>query len=143
MYIRVYNDELIRVYTGEDLYSSEVIGKIKGKNPAAFTIRDKKNEIVFHDINKITAKELQMIIRNSDVTTIAITLSKEEILDYFYVVAKVELVEHNRESYTEEELFSWMNESIDSGIMHSSIWDEIKDEVLTMLTTSGFELLPK
>jgi len=141
MYVRVYNDELIRVYAGEDLYSSEVIGKIKGHDPAGFTIRDKDSKIIFYEIEKITAKELQLLIRKSDVATIAIKLTQDEIVDYFYTVAKIELIEHNRESYREDELFEWMNNSIDAGIMHSSIWDEVKEELFEMLDEHGFEQL--
>ena len=141
MYVRVYNDELIRVYAGEDLYSSEVIGKIKGHDPAGFTIRDKDSKIIFYEIEKITAKELQLLIRKSDVATIAIKLTRDEIVDYFYTVAKIELIEHNRESYHKDELFEWMNNSIDAGIMHSSIWDEVKEELFEMLDEHGFEQL--
>ena len=141
MYVRVYNNELIRVYTGEDLYSSEVIGKIKGKNPAGFTIQDKNHNMVFYDIAKIASKELQMIIRNSDVATIAIKLTDEEIVEYFYSVAKKELLEQNRENYTEEELLEWMNKGIDSCIMNSSVWnDELKVKVIEMLAVNNFIL---
>ena len=141
MYIRVYNNELIRVYMGEDLYSSEVIGKIKGKNSAGVTIQDKNHNMVFYDIATIASKELQLIIRNSDVATIAIKLTDEEIVEYFYSVAKKELLEQKRESYTEEELLEWMNKDIDSCIMNSSIWnDELKEKVMKMLAVNNFRV---
>ena len=138
MYVRVYNDELIRVYAGEDIYSSEVIGKIKGHDPAGFTIRDKDGKIIFYEIEKITAKELQLLIRKSDVATIAIKLTEDEVVEYFYTIAKIELIEHNRESYREDELFEWMNNSIDAGIMHSTVWREVKESVVKMLEENGF-----
>ena len=141
MYVRVYNNELIGVYTGKDIYSSEVIGKIKGHDPAGFTIRDKNSKIIFYEIVKITGKELQLLIRKSDVATIAIKLTRDEIVDYFYSIAKIELIEHNRESYREDELFEWMNNSIDAGIMHSSIWDNVKEKLFEMLKEKGFEQL--
>jgi len=84
---------------------------------------------------------LQMIIRNSDVATIAIKLTDEEIVEYFYSVAKKELLEQNRENYTEEELLEWMNKGIDSCIMNSSVWnDELKVKVIEMLAVNNFIL---
>ena len=137
MYLRVYNDELIRVYSGKDLYSSEVIGKLKGRDPAGFTIRNKEDGIIFHEIDEITAKELQLLIRKSNVATIAIKLTEQEILDYFYRVAKVELIEHDVENYEEEELVLWMTNAIDAGIMNSQVWSEFKERVFEMLGECG------
>ena len=139
MYVRIYNNELVRVYAGSDLYSSEVIGKIKGHDPAGFTIRDQENKIIFYEIEKITAKELQLLIRKSNVATIAIKLTEQEVVEYFYTIAKIELIEHNVESYQEKELSSWMINSIDAGIMNSQVWSEVKEEVFEMLSACGFK----
>jgi len=141
VYMRIYNNELIKVFTGEDLSSSEVISKLKGRDPAGFTFRDEKNNIVFHDIDKISAKELQLVIRKSKTATIAIKLNDVEVIDYFYVIARVELLEHNREECKEDKLYSWMNASIDSGILKSSVWDKAKPKVIEQLKKEGFIII--
>ncbi len=129
MYIRIYNNKLIRVYTGDDLNNSEIISELKGRDLAGFTIRDKNNNITFYETDKVTAKELQMLIRNLKTATIAIKMSDEEVIDYFYMIAKIQLIENNRDSFTEEELDEWMKANIDSGIVNSNVWREVKDKV--------------
>ena len=138
MYTRIYNNQLIKVFTKEDLTSSEIISKLKGRDPAGFTFRDEKNHIVFYDIDKISAKELQLLIRKSETATIAIKLSDQEIMEYFYVIARVQIVEQNREACTESELYLWMSSSIDAGILHSSVWEEIKPKLFEQLREDGF-----
>ena len=138
MYARIYNNNLVRVYSKEDLNNSEIISKLKGREVAGFTIRDKHNNIIFYDKDKVSAKELQLIIRNLDTATIAIKMSEEEVIDYFYMIAKMQLMERNRESFTEDELYEWMNSTIDSGIVKSKVWLEAKDRVYERLLDSGF-----
>ncbi|HIP51307.1 MAG TPA: hypothetical protein EYG94_04380 [Campylobacterales bacterium] len=138
MYTRIYNNQLIKVYTGEDLNNSEIVSKLKGKDLAGFTIRDKDNQIVFYDREKVSAKELQLIIRNLETSTVAIKMSEEEVMDYFYIEVKVQLIENNRESCTENELYEWMKNSIDSGIVNSSVWNELKSKVYDRLLKGGF-----
>ena len=137
MYMRIYNNQLIKVFTGEDLKSSEVISELKGRNPAGFTFRDKNQNIIFYDIDKISAKELQLMIRKAKSATIAIELDEEEVIDYFYMVAKVQFVEHSVNECTQEELFDWMNSSIDSGIFKSEVWEKSKSKVLSRLREQG------
>ena len=141
MYARIYNNKLVRVYTGEDLNNSEVISKLKGRELAGFTIRDKQNNITFYDRDKVSASELQLIIRNLKTATIAIKMSDEEVIEYFYIIAKVQLIEKSRESFTENELYEWMNSTIDSGIVNSDVWMEVKDNVYAKLLESGFRLI--
>ena len=138
MYARIYNNKLVRVYSGEDLSNSEIISKLKGREVAGFTIRDEHNNIIFYDKDKVSAKELQLIIRNLDTATIAIKMSEEEVIDYFYMIAKMQLMERSRESFTEDELYEWMNLTIDSGIVKSKVWLEVKDRVYEKLLDSGF-----
>ena len=141
MYMRIYRNQLIKVYTQEDLKSSDIIGKLKGKEPAGFTIRDKKSgKITFYDIDEISAKELQLLIRNSTTSTIAIKLQEEEIIDYFYGVIKIAFIENNRTVCSKDELYIWMNSTIDSGIVHSTVWEDIKLKVLDMLNSKGFRV---
>ena len=135
MYTRIYNNKLVKVYTGDDLNNSEIISKLKGENLAGFTIRDKNNKITFYDTEKVSAKELQLFIRNLKTATVAIKMSDEEVIDYFYMIAKVLLIENNRESFTEDELYEWMNASIDSGIVKSRVWREVKDKVYAKLNS--------
>ena len=92
MYTRIYNNKLVKVYTGDDLNNSEIISKLKGQNLAGFTIRDKNNKIIFYDTEKVSAKELQLFIRNLKTATVAIKMSEEEVIDYFYMIAKVILI---------------------------------------------------
>ncbi len=143
MYARIYNNKLVRVYAGEDLNSSEVISKLKGRELAGFTIRDEHNNITFYDRDKVSATELQLVIRNLKTATIAIKMSDEEVIDYFYLIAKVQLIEKSRESFTENELYEWMNSTIDSGIVNSEVWMEVKDKVYARLLESGFRLILK
>jgi len=135
MYTRIYNNKLVKVYTGDDLNNSEIISKLKGENLAGFTIRDKNNKITFYDTEKVSAKELQLFIRNLKTATVAIKMSDEEVIDYFYMIGKVLLIENNRESFTEDELYEWMNASIDSGIVKSRVWREVKDKVYAKLNS--------
>jgi len=141
MYARIYKNKLVRVYTGEDLTNSEIISKLKGRELAGFTIRDEHNNIVFYDRDKVSATELQLVIRNLKTATIAINMSDEEIIDYFYMIAKVQLIEKSRDSFTENELYEWMNLTIDSGIIKSKVWFEVKDKVYERLLESGFHLI--
>ncbi len=136
MYTRIYNNKLIKVYTGDDLKNSKIISKLKGRDLAGFTIRDEHNNITFYDAEKVSAKELQLVIRNLETATVAIPMSDEEIIDYFYVIAKVLLIENNREFFTEDELYEWMNSSIDSGIVKSEVWKEVKDKVYARLNST-------
>ena len=136
MYTRIYNNKLIKVYTGDDLKNSEIISKIKGRDLAGFTIRDENNKITFYDTEKVSAKELQLVIRNLETATVAISMSDEEVIDYFYLIAKVLLIENNREFFTEDELYEWMNSSIDSGIVKSEVWKEVKDKVYARLNST-------
>ena len=62
-------------------------------------------------------------------------MSDEEVIDYFYMIGKVLLIENNRESFTEDELYEWMNASIDSGIVKSRVWREVKDKVYAKLNS--------
>jgi len=141
MYARIYNNKLIRVYTGDDLNNSEIISKLKGRDLAGFTIRDEFNNIIFYDTEKVSAKELQLVIRNLKTATIAIKMSDDEVIDYFYMIAKIQLIENNRESFKESELYEWMNLTIDAGILKSKVWEEVKDKVYEKLLKSGFRLI--
>ncbi len=138
MYMRIYDNQLIKVYSEEDLKKSDVIGKLKGRDPAGFTIRDEENNIIFHEIEEITARELQLIIRNSTKVTIAIKLREEEVIDYFYEIAKMQFETAQRESCTQEELFECMNATIDAGIMRSDVWEDAKAKVMAKLLSEGF-----
>ena len=140
MYIRIYDNQLIKVFTGDDLNSSDVISKLKGRDPAGFTFRDEENNIIFYDIDEISAKELQLLIRKSETATIAIKLNSQEIIDYFYGVAMVQLLGHNRKECNEDELYSWMNASIDSGIVNSSVCKEAKPKIIQRLIEDGFDV---
>jgi len=140
MYIRIYNEHLIRVYTTEDLKDSTIIGKVKGRDPAGFTFRDTDNHLTFYDIKEISTKELQLIIRKSTTANIAILLSHDETIDYFYSVAKISLMEHDRELFEVEELTQFMKESIDVGIVKSDVWIESLSEVVERLIESGFKV---
>jgi len=138
MYMRIYNNQLVKVFTTEDLNSSDIISKIKGREPAGFTFRDSQNNIVFHNVDsKISSKELQLMIRKLKTTTIAIKLTDEEVIEYFYNIAKTQILKHNQEKYSEEKLFNWMNENIDSGIVKSSAWLNSKTKVLKKLKENG------
>jgi len=143
VYMRIYNNQLIKVFTKEDLINSEVIGKLKGEEPVGFTFRDKKNNIVFYEIDKITATELQLMIRKSTTATIAIKLKSEEVIEYFYSISKIQLLEHNRTICDDKELYAWMNSSIDSGIVNSSVWDDAKPKVVEKLQKEGFTVIKK
>ena len=129
MYTRIYKNYLIKVYAEDDLNSSEIISKLKGRDLAGFTIRDENNNITFYEREKVTAKELQLVIRNLKTATIAIKMSDEEVIEYFYTIAKKQLIENKRESFTKKELDKWMTESIDSGIINSKVWMDVKDKV--------------
>ena len=137
MYMRIYNNKLIKVFTGDDLNSSEIISTLKGRTSAGFTFRDKDKNIVFYDVDKISAKELQLLIRKAKTATVAIELNEDEVIDYFYMVAKVQLVEHNVKECSLEELFTWMNSSIDSGILNSVVWKSSKSKVINKLLEDG------
>jgi len=143
MYNRIYNNKLVKVYTGEDLTSSEVISKLKGRKLAGFTIRDEYNNITFYDREKVSATELQLVIRNLKTATIAIKMSNEEVIEYFYLIAKNQLIEKSRDFFTESELYEWMNSAIDSGIVNSQVWLEVKDKVYARLLERGFWLVDK
>jgi len=141
MYMRIYNNQLVKVFTTEDLSSSDIIKKIKGREPAGFTYQDKDNNIIFHDIDsKISSKELQLMIRKLKTTTIAIKLTDEEIIEYFYNIAKTQILKHTQEKYSEEKLFKWMSENIDSGIVKSSVWFNSKAKVFKKLKENGIIL---
>jgi hypothetical protein len=141
MYTRIYNDKLVTVYTADDLKNSEIISKLKGRDLAGFTTRDEENNIVFYERESVSAKELQLIIRNLKTVTVAIKMSDEEVINYFYMIAKVQLIEHNRDAFTEEELYEWMNATIDAGILKSNVWLEAKERVYEKLRKSGFTLI--
>jgi len=141
MYTRIYNNKLVRVYTKDDLKNSEIISKLKGRDLAGFTTRDEENNIIFHEREKVSSKELQLIIRNLKTVTIAIKMSEEEVIDYFYMIAKVQLIEHNRDAFKENELHEWMNLAIDAGIVKSNVWLEVKEKVYEKLAKSGFKLV--
>ncbi|HHB94909.1 MAG TPA: hypothetical protein ENK88_07165 [Campylobacterales bacterium] len=142
MYMRIYNNQLVKVFTTEDLNSSEIISKIKGREPAGFTFRDKDDNIIFHNVDsKISSRELQLMIRKLKTTTIAIKLTNEEIIEYFYSIAKTQLLKHKQEEYSEEELFNWMNENMDSGILKSSVWDKSKAKVFNKLIEEDFTII--
>ena len=141
MYTRIYNRKLVRVYTEDDLKNSEIISKLKGRDLADFTIRDEDNNIVFYEREEVSAKELQLIIRNLKTVTVAIKMSDEEVIDYFYMIAKIQLIENNRESFKESELYDWMNSTIDARIVKSNVWLEVKDKVYERLFKSGFMLV--
>jgi len=138
MYMRIYNNQLVKVFTTEDLNSSDIISKIKGREPAGFTFRDEDNNIIFHDVDsKISSKELQLMIRKLKTTTIAIKLTDEEVIEYFYNIAKTQILKHNQEKYSEDKLFTWMNENIDSGIVKSSAWINSQTKVFKKLKENG------
>jgi len=141
MYTRIYNSKLVKVYTEDDLKNSEIISKLKGRDLAGFTIRDENNNIVFYERESVSAKELQLIIRNLKTVTVAIKMNEEEVIDYFYMVAKIQLIENNQESFKEHELFEWMNATIDAGIAKSKVWLEVKDKVYKRLLKGGFTLI--
>ena len=137
MYMRIYNNQLIKVFTGKDLNSSEIISELKGRSSAGFTFRDKEKNITYYDIDKISAKELQLLIRKAKTATIAIKLDEDEVVDYFYMVAKVQFVEHNLKECSLEELVAWMKSSIDSGILNSVVWENSKPKVINQLLEQG------
>jgi len=137
MYMRIYNNQLIKVFTGKDLNSSEIISELKGRSSAGFTFRDKEKNITYYDIDKISAKELQLLIRKAKTATIAIKLDEDEVVDYFYMVAKVQFVEHNAKECSLEELVAWMKSSIDSGILNSIVWENSKAKVINQLLEQG------
>ena len=141
MYMRIYNNQLIKVFTGDDLNSSEIISELKGRNSAGFTFKDKNKNITFYDIDRISARDLQLVIRKSKTATIAIKLNESEIVDYFYIVAKVELMEHNVQECSQEELFDWMRASIDSGILNSVVWESSKLKVINRLLEQGIVII--
>ena len=141
MYTRIYNNQLIKVYTEDDLKNSEIISKLKGRDLAGFTIRDENNKIIFYEREEVSAKELQLIIRNLKTVTVAIKMSDEEVIDYFYMIAKIQLIENNREVFKESELYEWMNSTIDSGIVKSEVWLEVKNKVYEKLLKSGLRLM--
>jgi len=141
MYTRIYNHTLVRVYTEDDLKNSEIISKLKGRDLAGFTIRDEKNNIIFYERESVSAKELQLIIRNLKTVTVAIKMNEEEVIDYFYMIAKIQLIENNQDSFKESKLFEWMNSTIDAGIVKSNVWVEVKEKVYEKLTKSGFTLV--
>ncbi len=141
MYTRIYNNRLVRVYSGKDLNSSEAISKLKGRDLAGFTIRDEQSHIIHYDRDKVSTKELQLIIRNLKTATIAIEMSGEEVIDYFYTIAKNQLIENSREFFRENELYEWMNLTIDSGIVNSKVWLEVKSTVYERLLESGFHIM--
>jgi len=105
MYTRIYNNTLVKVYTEDDLKNSEIISKLKGRDLAGFTIRDENNNIVFYEREAVSAKELQLIIRNLKTVTVAIKMNEEEVIDYFYMIAKVQIIENNQDTFKESELF--------------------------------------
>jgi len=135
--MRIYNNQLIKVFTGEDLNSSEIISELKGRSSAGFTFRDKEKNITYYDIDKISSKELQLLIRKAKTATIAIKLDEDEVVDYFYMVAKVQFVEHNLKECSLEELVAWMKSSIDSGILNSVVWENSKPKVINQLLEQG------
>ena len=141
MYTRIYNCKLVRVYTEDDLKNSEIISKLKGRDLAGFTIRDEDNNIIFYEREKVSSKELQLIIRNLKTVTIAIKMSEKEVIDYFYMIAKIQLIENNQEAFKESELFEWMNSTIDAGIVKSNVWLEKKEKVYERLSKGGFRLV--
>ncbi|MCK4440417.1 MAG: hypothetical protein KAU90_00330 [Sulfurovaceae bacterium] len=142
MYMRIYNNRLVKVFTTEDLNSSEIISQIKGREPAGFTFRDKNNNTIFYNVDsKISSRELQLMIRKLKTTTIAIKLTDEEIIEYFYTIAKTQLLKHTQEEYSKNELFNWMNENMDAGILKSSVWAKLKVKVFERLRADGFTLL--
>jgi len=138
MYYRIYNNQLIKVYERVDLANSEVVSQLKDKNLAGFTIRNKNNEIIFYDSEKVSAKELQLLIRNLDTATIALIMSKKEIEDYFYLEVKVQFIEYNRKRCTDSELHEWLKKSMDARIAKSKVWRDVKKEVYKRLKNSGF-----
>jgi len=140
MYVRVYDNSLIKVYEKEDLKSSEIIGELKGREVAGFTQRDSNNKIIFHDTQRVTSEELQIIIRNIETVTVAIKMNSEEISDYFYSIAKVQLIENNCYLFSEKKLDKWMRLVIDAGIVKSVVWSSYKKEVYGRLLQSGFKL---
>jgi len=141
MYTRIYNHKLVKVYTTDDLKNSEIISKLKGRDLAGFTTRDEENNIIFYERESVSAKELQLIIRNLQTVTVAIKMSEEEVIDYFYMIAKVQLIEHNRDAFKEAELHEWMNATIDARIVKSNVWLEVKEKVYEKLAKSGFSLV--
>jgi len=96
--------------------------------------------IIFYEREAVSAKELQLIIRNLKTVTVAIKMNEEEVIDYFYMIAKVQLIENNQDTFKESELFDWMNASIDAGIVKSKVWLEVKDKVYERLSKGGFTL---
>ncbi len=141
MYVRVYNHKLVKVYSEEDLNSSDMISTLKGRNLAGFTIRDEEGNVIFYDGDVISSVELQMIIRNLNRVTVAINMSDEEVLDYFYEIAKDKLMENGRNVFNETELYEWMNATIDSGILKSEVWRDVKDELFLKLLMDGFRVV--
>jgi len=136
--MRIYNNQLVKVFTGKDLNSSEIISELKGRNSVGFTFRDNKQNITFYDIDKVSSKELQLFIRKAKTATIAIKLDEEEVIDYFYMVAKVQFVEHNVKECSLDELVFWMRSSIDSGIVNSIVWENSQSKVINRLLEYGF-----
>jgi len=130
--MRIYNNQLVCVYNEEDLENSEIIGKIKGRDVLGFSIRDSA-EMLHYEIDKIDASALQLIIRNRKNVTIALKMSEDEIVAYFYEII-YKLCEGKSQKYCKEmNIDECINQEIDAGIAKSEVFYGVRSKVLKML----------
>ena len=132
MYMRIYNNQLVCVYSEEDLENSEIIGKIKGRDVLGFSIRE-QDEFLHYEIEKIDAKALQLIIRNRENVTIALKMSESEIIDYFYEILYSLCSKKDKNCCDEENIDRCINQEIDSGIAKSDVFYRVRPNVLEKL----------
>ena len=130
--MRIYNNQLVCVYSEEDLENSEIIGKIKGRDVLGFSIRE-QDEFLHYEIEKIDAKALQLIIRNRENVTIALKMSEDEIIDYFYKIVYNLCSGDSPSCCDEEHIDECINQEIDSGIAKSEVFYGVRSRVLEKL----------
>jgi hypothetical protein len=130
--MRIYNEQLVCVYSEEDLENSEIIGKIKGRDVLGFSIRE-QDDFLHYEIEKIDAKALQLIIRNRENVTIALKMSEDEIIDYFYEIVYKLCSENAPSCCDEENIDECINQEIDSGIAKSEVFYAVRSKVLDKL----------
>jgi len=135
MYLRIYKQKMVQVYEEEDLRNSEIIGKIKGRYALGFSIRE-DGQIIYYDIGEISAKELQLIIRHTKTVTIAIEMLEDEIVDYFYDLISRLCLDKPESCCDEESIDECIIQEIDSGIVKSQAFYDIRPKVIDRLRES-------
>jgi len=132
VYMRIYNNQLVCVYSEEDLENSEIIGKIKGRDVLGFSIRE-SSEILHYEIEKINASALQLIIRNRESVTIALKMSEEEIIDYFYEIVYRLCSKKSKKCCDEDHIDECLTLEIDAGIAKSEVFYKVRSKVIIRL----------